>query len=70
METNAKIGVDDVIMELVANGAETTVRDVAERASVTPRTASSHLNALANEGLLEATGSTRDRRYHSARKGH
>lgn len=67
-ETNTRIGVNDIIMELVANDAETTVRDVAERAGVTPRTASSHLNALANEGRLEATGSTRDRRYRKARK--
>lgn len=55
--------VDATIMHLVADGRRTTVREVAEAAGVTSRTASEHLRSLCDAGTLEAVGSTRDRGY-------
>ncbi|MCI2242809.1 RNA-binding domain-containing protein [Adlercreutzia faecimuris] len=55
-------GVPAIVMKLVQEGPVTVAR-VAEVAGVTRRTASSHLNRLAAEGVIVAHGETRNRRY-------
>lgn len=58
-----RVNVRAVIARLLGENDSITVAQVAEAAGVTKRTASTHLQKMLREGLIDAKGETRDRRY-------
>lgn len=58
-----KQGVDEAILQLASSADGFTLAEAAEAAGVSKRSASSHISALIEAGLLLGEGSTRDRRY-------
>ena len=56
-------GIDDTILGLASSVESFTLAQAAEAAGVSKRSASSHISALIEAGMLIGEGSTRDRRY-------
>ena len=59
----ASFDVDEVIFDMMRDYGYATVSGVAAIAGVTERTVRRHISALAAEGRVVATGTTRNRRY-------
>ena len=68
--THSPFDVDEVILRMIDNYGYATVAGVAAVSNVTQRTARRHLSALVSDGTISAQGSTRDRKYVSAIRGH
>ena len=58
-----KPSIDEAILGLASSADSFTLAEAAEAAGVSKRSASSHISALIEAGMLLGEGSTRDRRY-------